>query len=76
MPHFQGSGGAGTYSLAVLFGNEIVSREKHSTYGELVAMVIACATFSGPLFGGFISDKGSYPPSKVHCASRQIRYQY
>lgn len=53
MPHFQCSGGAGTYCLAVLFGNAIVLQEKHPTYGEFVAVVIACATFSGPLFGDF-----------------------
>ena len=43
----------------MLFGNENVSRERHPTYGELVGVVIAYATFSGPLFGAFISDKGS-----------------
>lgn len=52
----QGIGGAGGYSLTMLFTYEIVPKEKIPLYGTFVSVAVAMSTLMGPLVGGAIND--------------------
>lgn len=57
---FQGIGGAGCYSLAVVVLFEMVPSSKYAAYGGLMSACVALATVTGPLFGGAISQNTTW----------------
>ncbi|KAJ4350433.1 uncharacterized protein N0V89_009054 [Didymosphaeria variabile] len=57
---FQGLGAAGGFALTILIINEMVPRNKLPMYGAIMALDMALATLSGPLFGGVISDRSTW----------------
>ncbi|CAI4214153.1 unnamed protein product [Parascedosporium putredinis] len=56
----QGVGAAGAYSLSILGLYEVMPREKLALGSSLVALSIALATLSGPLFGGVINMRTTW----------------
>jgi MFS family permease len=57
---FQGIGGAGCFSIAMVVFFELIPKEKYAKYGSIVSADIAFATLLGPLFGGIITDNTTW----------------
>lgn len=56
----QGAGGAGIYSLAILCMYELVPKPKVPLYGALLAVTIALASLTGPIFGGLVAENSAW----------------
>ncbi|KAJ5462283.1 hypothetical protein N7530_010488 [Penicillium desertorum] len=56
----QGAGGAGVYSLTILCTYEMVPKPKVPKYGAMVAVVIALASLTGPVFGGLVAENSAW----------------
>ncbi|KAJ6022867.1 uncharacterized protein N7446_013220 [Penicillium canescens] len=56
----QGAGGAGIYSLAILCMYELVPKPKVPFYGALLAVTIALASLTGPIFGGLVAENSAW----------------
>ncbi|KAE8155111.1 MFS multidrug transporter [Aspergillus avenaceus] len=53
---FQGIGGAGVYPLVILCAYEIAPKPQLPIYGAFTGLSIACAAFTGPIFGGVLAQ--------------------
>ncbi|CAG8890497.1 unnamed protein product [Penicillium egyptiacum] len=56
----QGAGGAGVYSLTILCTYEMVPKPKVPKYGAMVAVAIALASLTGPVFGGLAAENSAW----------------
>ncbi|KAJ5771033.1 uncharacterized protein N7511_003084 [Penicillium nucicola] len=56
----QGAGGAGVYSLVILCVYEIVPKSRMPFFGALLAVTIALASLTGPIFGGLVAENSAW----------------
>ncbi|KAJ5112256.1 major facilitator superfamily domain-containing protein [Penicillium argentinense] len=56
----QGAGGAGVYSLTILCVYEVAPKSKIPFYGAMVAITIALASLTGPIFGGLLAEHSAW----------------
>ncbi|KAK2872009.1 hypothetical protein FQN49_002629 [Arthroderma sp. PD_2] len=57
---FQGLGGAGVYTLTLFSFIRIFPYEKYDTVSSIAGGIVSLGLVLGPLFGGAISDDGSW----------------
>lgn len=54
---FQGVGGSGLYSLAIIILTEVTPRRWKHSIGPLIGIIIALAGVLGPILGGVLTEK-------------------
>jgi MFS family permease len=57
---FQGVGGGGVYTMTFVILPEMVPKEKYALYAGIISGVAAMSSLMGPIFGGVISDQGTW----------------
>jgi len=57
---FQGIGGGGMYTMAFVILPEMVPPSKYAAYSGIIAGVAALSSLLGPIFGGVISNSGTW----------------
>lgn len=57
---FQGIGGAGVYPLGILCIYEIAPKPKLPIYGGTLAIAVALASLTGPIFGGALAQNSAW----------------
>lgn len=57
---FQGIGGAGNYAICTIIILEMVPSEQYAKFTGLVAIVFVFSLLLGPIFGGLITQNGTW----------------
>lgn len=57
---FQGIGASGTYSMSILVIYEMVPKAKYGIYGAMIALSVALAAMTGPIFAGALTQGSTW----------------